>query len=78
MQSSVMPDRLKIAEYFYSQLFRGTSGHMAEIPHNPNIKSFMEVFCGYSPDKKQVAEFLEEIASSLKEIHEKQHGGIPW
>lgn len=64
-----MNDKLKIADYFMQQCVGGSDGHMATIPHNPNIKAFVQAFCNYSPDRKQFADFLIQIGNTLNEEH---------
>ncbi len=64
-------DKLKIADYFMQQCMGGSDGHMAVIPHNPNIKAFIQAFCNYAPDRGQFAEFIIEMGNVLKEEHEK-------
>lgn len=70
-------EKRKIADYFMQQCLGGSDGHMATIPHNPNIKAFVEAFCEYRPSRMKFAEFLDEISASLKDIH-KEEDGIPY
>lgn len=67
-----MTSEQKIALYFMEQCLGGTSGHMAEIPHNPNIQAFVKAFCvSPYPDKAQFAAFLDDMSASLKAVHSK-------
>ncbi len=71
-----MNDKLKIADYFMQQCIGGSDGHMAVIPHNPSMKGFIQAFCHYSPDRKQFAEFLDEMSAALKEEHKRLECGF--
>jgi hypothetical protein len=60
----------KVAEFFYQQCTGGYSGHMAEIPHNPQLHAFTNIFCGPVVNRTSFATFLEEMAKALRQKDE--------
>lgn len=60
-------DKQRIAKLFYDQCLGGYSGHMASIPHNPQINSIVSAFCE-TRNKKGFIKFLRECADALETL----------
>ena len=61
-----------MVDLFIHQLIGGTSGHMAEIPNSPVLKSIVEchgvnTYIMNDPqEKRKLADFFEQIAQELR------------